>query len=280
MNQYKFIGFDMDGTLLNSKKQVSPRTLSAINKAADAGFYVALSTGRCISELRDFESIFDHIRYYICESGALIYDSREKMILHSETISAETMEQVFKRIAPFDVMPYLMSGGLAYTSPDDIRNSAHFNMGIYQNMMERITEKVDNVAGFYLQTRIPVEKLNLYSASVGIRGQIAGLLNGLPLTAAYAEGSSLELSPLDVSKASGLKWLCGYLGLSLEETIIVGDADNDAEAMKAAGLPIAMGNALPHIQALCRAVVADNDHDGCAEAVEKYLMGQAVTFQR
>lgn len=280
MNQYKFIGFDMDGTLLNSKKQVSPRTLSAINKAADAGFYVALSTGRCISELRDFEGIFDHIRYYICESGALIYDSREKMVLHSETISAETMEQVFKRIAPFDVMPYLMSGGLAYTSPDDIRNSAHFNMGIYQNMMERITEKVDNVAGFYLQTRIPVEKLNLYSASVGIRGQIAGLLNGLPLTAAYAEGSSLELSPLDVSKASGLKWLCGYLGLSLEETIIVGDADNDAEAMKAAGLPIAMGNALPHIQALCRAVVADNDHDGCAEAVEKYLMGQAVTFQR
>ena len=52
----------------------------------------------------------------------------------------------------------------------------------------------------------------------------------------------------------------------------MGDADNDAQVLQIAGLSVAMGNALPHIKELCDVVVADNDHDGCAEAVDRYLL--------
>lgn len=169
-------------------------------------------------------------------------------------------------------MPYLISNGESYASPKDIKHSGHFHMGIYQEMMERITLKVDSVADFYRETKAPVEKLNLYSATPQIREEIYQAIQHLPVTAAFAETTSLELSPAGVSKASGLSWLCGYLGLSLTQTIIVGDADNDAEAMKAAGLSVAMGNAREHIKALCDVTVSDNEHDGCAQAIYEYLM--------
>lgn len=271
MNSYRLIGFDMDGTILNSEKQISPRTIEAVNEAVALGYHVILSTGRGLGELGEYEKALEQVHYYVCESGALVYDSWNKEVLHSKTLTPETVLRLFDIASTKDAMPYLMSNGYSYASAADIANLEHFHMGIYQNMMDRVPRKVDNVAAFYRSAGVPVEKLNLFCASAQIREEISAAIAELPLTAAYAEETSIELSPLHVSKASGLLWLCGYLGISPEQTIIVGDADNDAEAMKAAGLAIAMGNALPHIKELCGAVVADNDHDGCAEAIYKYL---------
>ena len=55
---------------------------------------------------------------------------------------------------------------------------------------------------------------------------------------------------------------------------MVGDADNDLAGLRAAGLAVAMGNANEHVRRICHVVVADNNHDGCAEAIEKYLIAQ------
>ena len=54
MEKYKMIALDMDGTLLNSNKEITPKTLSAVEKAFDAGKEVVLSTGRCIAELKQY----------------------------------------------------------------------------------------------------------------------------------------------------------------------------------------------------------------------------------
>ena len=74
--------------------------------------------------------------------------------------------------------------------------------------------------------------------------------------------------------------LCEYLGIPVEETIAVGDADNDIEVLKTAGLAIAMGNAAEHVKAIADVMVADCDHDGCAEAIGKYLLGDAPVSVR
>lgn len=272
MKTYDLIGFDMDGTILNSDKIISEVTLEAVNRAVAAGKQVILSTGRCISELREYDDILTNVRYYVCESGALIYDTHEKKIIHTENLEQNQVNQIFDLIAGEDVMVYVMSKGIAYAASEDIENAEHFHMGIYREMMERVVDKVDNVAEFYHSKDILVEKMNLYGASVEIREKIYAKLKDLPLEKAYAEETSVEISPLGVSKASGLIWLCEHLQIPLERTIIVGDADNDAEALKVAGLSVAMGNAKAHIKELCDVVVADNDHDGCAEAVYEYLL--------
>ena len=75
-----------------------------------------------------------------------------------------------------------------------------------------------------------------------------------------------------MSKASGLVWLCGHLDIPLHQTIIVEMPIMTPRCFQIAGLSVAMGNAPPHIKELCDVVVADNDHDGCAEAVDRYLL--------
>ena len=78
-------------------------------------------------------------------------------------------------------------------------------------MMDRVVNKTDDIVALYRKHPFPVEKLNLFSASADIRERLHSRICGLPLAIAFAEGASLELSPLNVSKASGLVWLCGHL---------------------------------------------------------------------
>lgn len=94
MSKYKLIAFDMDGTLLNSEKRISERTLEAVNRAFDAGKEVILSTGRCVAELREYFKRIPGLRYVVCSSGAILYDVKEEKILYSNSISIELAEKI------------------------------------------------------------------------------------------------------------------------------------------------------------------------------------------
>lgn len=86
MSQYQLIAFDMDGTLLNSNKQISPETLNAIKRATDAGKTVILCTGRNLAELNAFTEIIPGLHYLDCVSGACVYDLKEKKTLYSQAL--------------------------------------------------------------------------------------------------------------------------------------------------------------------------------------------------
>ena len=76
-----------------------------------------------------------------------------------------------------------------------------------------------------------------------------------------------------MTKGTGLLALAAQLGISPEQTIAVGDADNDLPMLRAAGLGVAMGNANENARAAASVTVADNDHGGCAEAIRRFLLG-------
>lgn len=96
----------------------------------------------------------------------------------------------------------------------------------------------------------------------------------VPVTMVCSEISSLECSPVGLNKAVGLRTLCQELGITMDELIMVGDADNDVAALEAAGLGIAMANANEQAKKASQVQVADNNHSGCAEAIEQYLLGE------
>ena len=89
-----------------------------------------------------------------------------------------------------------------------------------------------------------------------------------------AEENSLEVSPANVTKGTGLTWLCNHLGFGINKAIDVGDAENDIDAIATAGLGVAMANAIDKVKEIADVVLEnDCDHSGCAEAIEKYLLG-------
>lgn len=272
MKQYDLIAFDMDGTLLNSEKKISKETEKAINRAIAYGKTVILSTGRGLDELNDYKEIVKNIRYYVCEAGAFVYDSKQKHVIHADTLSIELAKQVFKLVAEQDTMIYYIGNGRGITEKEKIYHMDHYQMAQYQDMLARNIRQVPNILDYYKEHSIPLEKINVFCTTGQEREKLRKKLNNLNVTITYSEETSMEIMPKGVSKASGLKALCRYLDIDIEQTIAVGDSDNDREILKTAGLSVAMGNALQDIKQICDVIVPDNDHNGCVEAIDQYLI--------
>ena len=139
----------------------------------------------------------------------------------------------------------------------------------YGPLYEKVAKKVQSMAEEAKRQKT-IAKINIYFRSAEDRLAGYGLLKELPLTFAFAEGASLEITAGGVTKADGLGILCRHLGIPMEETLGIGDADNDRAVLEAVGFAVAMGNAEPKIRAVCDAVTADNDHNGVGIAVRRY----------
>lgn len=274
MGTYKIIAFDMDGTLLTTKQNISPRVKQAIGDAADRGKHVVICTGRSLMELSDYEKDFERIRYYICENGTFTYDSQEKQVISVKHLEPEYVERILQAAEHRDAMLYLASGGQNIVSAADARRMEYFHAERYKDVELRTAVLAEDIIKMYRERPVPVEKMNVYSATEAIRDEIYREIRGLPVTIVRAEDTGLEITPLHTSKGVAFRELCGYLKIPEQDTVAVGDSDNDIEMLKFAGLAAAMGNARSYVKEICDITVSDNDNDGCAEVLERYMMDQ------
>ena len=157
---------------------------------------------------------------------------------------------------------------------DHCAHMDQYGMGVYQPMYQRVTDQWEDVRRQYEAAPFPVNKCNLYHTDDASRTRTERRIRdkGLAVEVVRAERTSLEISAAGVDKGTGLRELCRQIGVPIHQTIAVGDANNDIGMFRVAGLAVAMGNAESDIQALAGAVVADCDHDGCAEAIDRYLL--------
>lgn len=269
---YKMIAFDMDGTLLNSHKQVTPVTLKAINTAVSEGKLVVLSTGRCLAELNEYLPVLRDVRYLCCVSGGYVFDTVTGTYICNESLPPETVRSILEITKLEDCMVQLMNDK-SIVSRNDVENMQLYGMGLYRDMFRRVTYMVDDVREYYEKNVPAVNKICVYHRSPEARERALDRLKETGAQLMRSETTSAECSGRGVTKAAGLIRLCDKLGMSMSDVICVGDADNDIDALSCAGLGIAMGNANAGVKKICGAVVADNDNDGCAEAVYKYLLG-------
>lgn len=268
---YRLISFDMDDTLLNSEHRISQRTLEAMERAASLGKEVVLATGRCIPELEEYFQQLPFLRYVVCVSGALVYDRKEQKELYKNAIPVETVKKILALGRREDIMIHFLSSR-AIVEKDKLTRMADYAMGRHQEMFERVTTPVDNIFDFYEAAPWPVEKINFFITTPKLQAEMLPKLEALGICVTTAEGNSLEMTAPGVSKGTGLTVLCEHLGFTPKEAIAVGDAGNDEEILKIAGLAVAMGNATEEVKRISDVIVADCDHDGCVEAIEKYLL--------
>ena len=268
---YQLIAFDLDGTLLDSAKRIRPESLAAIEKAAAAGKTVVLATGRCIPELSAYLEQLKNVKYTICISGAAVFETASGVPVFSKEIEPELVEELLRRSEGENVMVHLLSRRSIVEKGFEC-HMADYNMGVYQEMFDRLTEKPEDLRRFYREQHPVVNKLNFYCRTHAQRSRLEERLSDLPLTHCYAETHSLEFTPPGVSKGSALQLLCDRLGIPLEQSIAVGDAENDLDILRTAGLGIAMGNAFEIVKQTAKVTVRSNDEDGCAQAIGEYLL--------
>lgn len=272
----RLIALDMDGTLLDSQKRILASTQAALHKALEAGVICALDTGRAISELNQYRKELADVRYWLCESGALVYDSHEDTILKRNTIAPSAVLAVLDVLDALgqDVMVQVMRNGIVEVSARQVPRMKHYFMEAYIPLFSNTATKVASIADALRRDSTNIEKINIYHTAAAAREVTKAALQDVNVEKAYSEVTSLELSAPGLSKGTALHELCRMLGIPIERTAAVGDSDNDITMLECAAMPIVMGNAQEHIKALARLVVADNDQGGCAEAIQ-YCIGGA-----
>lgn len=283
----KLLAVDMDGTCLDSRSRMTDGTLSALRRAASAGITVVPATGRnmgCIPHRLaagtidgpvlsyrgrhdDAAKNRDLFRYVISSNGAVVTDIREKksvfraMIPRDEVISLlEACREIRLGNAAHICHRYLMEGRLLTMAGRFIygRDAA----GVY--CVRDIQEAVE-------KSRHEVEELQFYFLSGKAKEEFRSVMACHPeLNAAYT-GIYAEVYSEHASKGKALAALGGYLGITREEIACIGDGENDLSMFDAAGVKIAMGNAVPALKERADHVTAPNDRGGAAEAIEKIL---------
>ena len=273
---YQLIAFDMDGTLLTSQKTIAKSSIAAIDRAHSAGKQVALSTGRSLSELGLYEKDLQGIRYAVLASGALIYDLEMKQTLAEQTLPAVVVDKVKALAEAHDLMVVGVINGQGYLQRSNFENIANYYMEIYTELYDKIAILVDNIYDLLAKEREHFDKINIYHFTARDRDQSYETLLSEKITMIKAEVSGLELTARGVEKGQGLAHLAQYLQLPMEQIIAVGDADNDESMIREAGFGVAMGNANENIKGLADIIVADNDHGGCAQAIDDVLLADKI----
>ena len=273
MKKYELIAFDMDGTLLNSKKEIDKSSLDAIKYATEKGKTVILSTGRCPSQLQMYINDIPNLRYLNCLSGAIVYDIKEAKYIYTKTMPFETVKTLMDITKGHDVMIELLYKE-TFVQQNQCDIIEEYGMGVYKEQYQKWAVKMDNLIEEFLKAPFEVGKVNFYTKTPEERDIVFKKIidANLDVETAYAETTSIEISSKNTDKSVGLEKLCEHLNIPIEETIAVGDADNDIGIFKKAGLKIAMGNANTNIKALADVIVNDCDNGGCSQAIYDYLL--------
>ncbi|WP_051656937.1 Cof-type HAD-IIB family hydrolase [Butyrivibrio sp. AE3004] len=267
---YRLIAMDMDGTLLTSEKKLLPETLNTLTRVADNGVCLSYATGRALVEMKEYFESTPMIRYAICYSGAIIYDCKDNKVIYRKEILNDYFGKIIEVANKFNGMLTFLTENESIVSSDDINHMDDFHMGVYQPMYLKVTRQVSDMIT-ESQKHESITKINIYFRSQADRQRGYHELQDLPLTFALAEETSLEMNAKGVSKGAALKTLASLLNIPIEETMAIGDADNDRDMLNTAGISIVMMNACTNIKKFANYITKDCDNDGVGYAIREYF---------
>ena len=257
--KYRLLALDLDGTLLNSQKEITPEVRKALAWAKERGVYVVLSTGRIVGEAAEFARELPCEDLMVTAGGTAIATASDERILQSWDmpceIGAKAVEAVQSR--PVRVMIYV--GSKIYINEYSNRDFvANYRVeGFHANKIV-----VEDIAGEIRKNHLNVTKV------YAIGEQALAEIRPLPGITITSSGSdNFEILPAGADKGRALTRLGELLGVTPAEMVAIGDSDNDAEMLRAVGMPVAMGNADAALKNLAKYITADCDHDGVAQAV-------------
>ncbi|MGN1005428.1 MAG: Cof-type HAD-IIB family hydrolase [Aristaeellaceae bacterium] len=265
---YKLIAMDLDGTLNNDEKKITPRTREALMAAQSAGIRLALASARPSPGLRkerDALCMRENGGVLMAYNGGRIVDAATDRVLFETCMPLEAAQEVLRALEKLPVTPILDDGRQFYVTD---RNGYKVDYECHNNNMSCV--EVENLAEFLQFAPVKILMSVDPAAIAGVQAQIAQLLPA-ELAVVQTAAFYLEVIPRAIDKGRGLVQICRALGLRPAEVIAFGDAENDIPMLRTAGVGVAMGNADAAVKAAADRVTRSNNEDGIAAALEELL---------
>lgn len=274
MKQIKLVAIDMDGTLLDSNKQCSQKTVETLKRAKEQGVIILPATGRAINglpqELKDLG-----VRYGIFCNGATCYDRVEEKVLVANHFTTEEVLQLIRICDKYHATHDIYADGKGYCEK---RYMDHLEDYIIEQPVLELVRNTRNVIDgtleeFIQNHSVSVEKINMFFSDLDERERARDELEKSGIANPVSSlSNNLEMGRVGCSKGLALGQLIPILGLKVEEVMACGDANNDLMMLKAAGFAVAMANGTEEVKAVADYITASNDEDGVAKAIEKFVL--------
>ncbi len=257
----KYIFFDIDGTLYNHDNGIgiSKTTIETLNKLRDKGHKLFVATGRNLSNALAAIGDIEFDAYVVSDGADVIYKG--------ETISEVVMDDkvVFDILSESRRRNYFTMLLTHNTTYIDDYNDSHIQKYLEKHEDIGLNDKheigLENAKGI-------TQKINIVIDESNINDDFSYITDHYNIVT-YDDKVFLDISEKKVSKAFGITKLSEVIGFSLEDTIVIGDGDNDIEMFQLANVAIAMGNASEAAKNNSTFVTNNINDEGLTKAFEK-----------
>lgn len=276
-SRFRLLAIDIDGTLVNSRDELTPATRSALIRAGQADIRVVLATGRRYSRTLHLVEPLAIDVPLVTASGSLVKDPADHRTLYLAEFDQATLGEVATIVAGAGFHPLMCAdtfdeGFDFYCDESEVLNPfldeyVRLNPGCGQNrpgLVDRPPEGVFNV--FTMGTHAQMLELQ-----AELECRMVDRLSTHVLRSPRYRGHICEIAMDGITKWSAIQWLAAEWSIPDSAICAVGDDVNDVAMIQAAGLGVAMGNAQPEVKAVADCIAATHDEDGLAEVVEWLL---------
>ena len=269
MNNYKMIVLDLDGTLTNRDKVITPRTLRALMEAQKRGKKVVLASGRPtygVMPLAEQLELEKYGGFILSFNGGIIMDCSTREIVFQKRLPVESNQRIVNLAQEegVDILTYQDAWIIT-------NNPANQYAKIESAINHLKLKKIENL-GEYMNFAVPkFIMLDDGDYLATVEGKVKAAL-GKNFSVYRSEPFFLEILPKGIDKAQSLDQLLHALGMDREEMIACGDGYNDLSMIQFAGLGVSMANAVLPVRNAADYVTLSNNDDGVAQVVEKFLL--------
>ena len=261
----RLIATDIDNTLLDANAEVTGETAKLLQACARRGIAFAVATGRSFHSAEGIAEMIGCPYYALCYNGALIADSSQGEPIFTACLKAELVKEIlaFCRQNRLYVQMYendtiiVEKLDLSRHPDPDLAFAAHKEVG-----------------DFSLYPPFPTPKMLLADDPERIPALENELESLFGREACFSQSAShlIEVTPLGIDQGTGLEKLCAHLGIETSECAAFGDNTNDIPLLAAAGLGIAVGNAVEELKNAADIVTAGCRNEGFEEGLRRFVL--------
>ncbi|MBQ6888908.1 MAG: HAD family phosphatase [Lachnospiraceae bacterium] len=265
----KILVLDIDGTLTNSKKEITENTKNGIKDIMERGHIVMLASGRPTPGMKKYAEELELEKYggYLLSfNGGKIINCKTGDIVFQNTLPSHILRGLYKFALDNDcgLVTYLGDTVILGTRSDEyIELEARIN-GMPIRQVDNMVEFVDFDMNKCLMTA-PVDKAPALEKELQeMFGDIASIYRSEPFF--------IEIMPKGVDKAASLDKMLSTIGLKRENAICCGDGFNDMTMIQYAGVGVAMANAQEKVKEVADFITKSNDEDGIVTVIDKFIL--------
>ncbi|MGN0431935.1 MAG: Cof-type HAD-IIB family hydrolase [Lachnospiraceae bacterium] len=264
----KLLVLDIDGTLTNSKKEITPKTKAALLDIQKRGHVVMLASGRPTPGMIRYAKELQleaYGGYLLSFNGARIVNCRSGEIVYQKTLPHTVIPELYRfaKRQECGLISYDGDMVISGTGMDEyIQLEARIN-GLPIKEVDNFTEYINFDVNKCLMTA-PPQKAETCMLMLQEKFKDT-------LSIYRSEPFFIEIMPFHVDKAASLDRMLQIINLSRENTICCGDGYNDLSMISYAGTGVAMANAREEVKAVADYVTGSNDEDGLVEVIEKFI---------